>query len=105
MREVLRSSVNTWDCDQMGHMNVRHYFGRANDGLAVLLLQLGFAPRNWMERGLAVRARDQHVRFSRELRPGIGFAIQAGVVSSRPKLITYEEMRTVQDEVSATIVT
>lgn len=105
MLEVLRSSVNTWDCDTMGHMNVRHYFGRANDGLSVLSLQLGLSPRALAERGLMLRARDQHLRFSRELRPGAGFSLHAGVVEERAaQLTTYEELRTVRDEVSATVV-
>jgi acyl-CoA thioester hydrolase len=34
--EVWRGGVNTWDCDEMGHMNVRHYVSRAMEGLAGL---------------------------------------------------------------------
>lgn len=105
MWEVLRSSVNAWECDHLGHMNVRHYFNRFNDGLAVLLLQLGFAPRSWSERGLVMRARDQHLRFNRELRSGAGIAIRAGGVSGSTTLTAYAEMRTLRDEVAATSVT
>jgi acyl-CoA thioester hydrolase len=106
MLEVLRSSVNTWDCDHMGHMNVRHYFGRANEGLSVLCLQLGLAPRELQERGLMLRARDQHIRFSKELRPGAGYLMRAGGIEHTPEtLTTFEELRTVADEVSATMVT
>jgi acyl-CoA thioester hydrolase len=92
----------------MGHMNVRHYFGRANEGLSVLCLQLGLGPRELQERGWMLRARDQHIRFSKELRPGAGYAMRAGGLAathSEPVLSTYEELRTVTDEVSATIVT
>lgn len=92
----------------MGHMNVRHYFGRANEGLSVLCLQLGLGPRELQERGLMLRARDQHIRFSKELRPGAGYVMRAGGLASEhtePVLSTYEELRTVTDEVSATIVT
>jgi acyl-CoA thioester hydrolase len=106
MLDVLRSSVATWDCDHMGHMNVRHYFGRANEGLSVLCLQLGLSPRELQERGLVLRARDQHIRFSKELRPGAGYLMRAGGLEHTPTtLTTYEELRTVSDEVSATIVT
>jgi acyl-CoA thioester hydrolase len=106
MLEVLRSSVNTWDCDHMGHMNVRHYFGRANEGLSVLCLQLGLGPRALQEKGLLLRARDQHIRFSKELRPGAGYVMRAGGIDhTADTLSTYEELRTVSDEVSATIVT
>ncbi|MEY4576302.1 MAG: hypothetical protein RL701_1005 [Pseudomonadota bacterium] len=89
----------------MGHMNVRHYFGRANEGLSVFLLRHGLSPRQLRERGLVVRARDQHLRFSRELRPNVPFSIHAGVVVERSELLTtYEELRTLQAEVSATVV-
>lgn len=105
MRDVLRSIVNPWDCDQMGHLNVRHYIGRFSDGLATLLQQLNLPPRTLAQRGLMVRARDQHVRFSRELRPGSTFSIQGGIVTAHPALTAYEELRTLDGEVSATSVT
>lgn len=105
MQEVLRSSVNSWECDHLGHMNVRHYVGRFNDGLAVLLQQRGLAPRKWIEQGLVIRARDQHLRFSRELRAGAGFSIRAGGVPGSTALTAYEEMHTFQGEISATSVT
>jgi acyl-CoA thioester hydrolase len=106
MLEVLRSSVNTWECDHMGHLNVRHYFARANDGLAVLLLELGQSPKQLLEQGLIVRARDQHIRFSRELRPGTSYTLHAGIIATEPAhLKIYEELRTLDGEVSARIVT
>jgi acyl-CoA thioester hydrolase len=96
--EVLRSGVNTWECDQMGHLNVRHYLARANQGLVTLLLQLGLLPSQMRAQGLALRTRDQHVRFLRELRPGTSFSVHAGVVSaSAQRLFVFEEMRLVHE--------
>jgi acyl-CoA thioester hydrolase len=93
MIEVLRSAVNTWECDQMGHMNVRHYFGRANQGLAMLLLELGLPPTRLRSEGLALRAREQHVRFMRELRPGVAYTVRAGIVAANGHgLHVYEQM-------------
>jgi acyl-CoA thioester hydrolase len=93
MMEVLRSSVNEWECDQMGHLNVRHYFGRANEGLTLLLAELGLGPSRLRQEGLALRALDQHVRFQREMRPGTAYCVRAGVVSASPDLLrTYEEI-------------
>jgi len=94
MIDVLRTGVQTWECDQMGHMNVRHYFAHANRGLAVLALELGLPPSQLRSQGLVLRARDQHVRFMRELRPGTYFSIRAGVIAaSEERLSIYEEMR------------
>ena len=61
MIDVMRSSVNTWECDSMGHMNVRHYSARAGDALARVALELGLGPRKLAEKGLAVRATD-HIK-------------------------------------------
>jgi acyl-CoA thioester hydrolase len=105
MIEVLRSGVNTWECDQMGHLNVRHYFGRANQGLVTLALHLGLSPSQLRAEGLVLRARDQHVRFLHELRAGTSFTVHAGVVSaSAERLEVYEEMRPVHKaEVAASM--
>ena len=102
MVEVLRSGVNTWECDQMGHLNVRHYFGRANHGLVTLALHLGVSPSYMRSEGLVFRVRDQHVRFMRELRPGMSYTVYGGVVSaSKQRLHVYEEMRLVHEPVIA----
>src|SRR5689334_10045808 len=107
MIEAMRSSVNIWECDHMGHMNVRHYSARAADGLARLALELGFGPRKLEEAGLAVRAVGQHLRFHREMRPGAAFRVSAGVIHAGEEGVrVYEEMRLVGDDVLvATIVT
>ena len=34
MIEVYRGSINTWECDEMGHMNVRFYVAKSMEGLA-----------------------------------------------------------------------
>src|SRR5688500_8075463 len=94
MIEVLRSGVNTWECDQMGHMNVRYYFARANQGLAMLALELGLAPSLLQREGLALRATDQHIRVIGELRPHTYYTNSAGELSaSSDRLHVYEEMR------------
>ncbi len=106
MLEVLRSSVNTWECDQMGHLNVRHYFARATQGLALFALELGLPPALLRAERRLLRPVDQHVRFHHELRPGAPFTVSAGVLEARGDVLRiYEELRAVaSDRVSATIV-
>jgi acyl-CoA thioester hydrolase len=106
MIEVMRSSVNTWECDQMGHMNVRHYSARAADGLVALAAELGAGPKKLEAAGLAVRATTQHLRFHREMRPGASYIVRASLIdATEERLRTYEEMRLAVDDVLvATIV-
>jgi acyl-CoA thioester hydrolase len=86
----------------MGHLNVRHYFAHANHGIARLALELGLTPSRLRAEGLALHARDQHVRFIRELRSGSYFTVHAGVLAiDAQRLQVYEEMRVASSSVVA----
>jgi len=106
MIEVARSSVQTWECDQMGHMNVQFYIEKAGQGLAALSLALGLGPRYARNEGARLFVRDHHVRFLREQRPGAPFFIRAGVLEVRDfGLRVYEEMvSTVSGEPAASFI-
>ena len=39
--ELWRGGVTPWQCDEMGHMNVRLYLAAANEGLTNLAAMLG----------------------------------------------------------------
>lgn len=73
-------SANTWECDEMGHLNVRFYVARAWEGVAILgqLLRLRdpFQPGG----GATLTPRDLHVRFLKEVRPGQPLSMRGGVV-------------------------
>jgi acyl-CoA thioester hydrolase len=93
MIEVARSSVQTWECDQMGHMNVQFYVEKAGQGLAALGLALGLGPRFARNEGARLQVSDHHVRFLREQRPGAPFFLRAGILEVRDYgLSVYEEM-------------
>lgn len=107
MIEVARSSVQTWECDNMGHMNVQFYVAKADEGLAALAAALGLSARAQRSAFASLIPREHHIRFHRELRPGAPFAILGGVVDCRPEgLIVYEEMQNAASgAVAATFVT
>src|SRR5262245_43592559 len=96
MIEVVRSSVQTWECDQMGHMNVQFYVAKADEGLIALTAALGLSPRSQDGAFASLVPREQHIRFHRELRPGAPFVIEGGVTDTRGEgVIVYEEMRNI----------
>jgi acyl-CoA thioester hydrolase len=107
MIEVVRSSVQTWECDQMGHMNVQFYTSKADEGLTALSAALGLSPRALKSNRAALIPREQHTRFHRELRPGAPYVIKASVVAAKSEgLIVYQEMQNAVDgTVAATFVT
>ena len=99
MIETLRSGVNSWECDHMGHMNVRYYFARASQGLSGLALRLGLSARTLRQRSQALRVHDQHVRFLKELRPGAAYTLSSGVLrASGQELEVYQELRSADGE-------
>lgn len=103
MIDLARSSVQTWQADQMGHMNVQFYLEQATHGLAALALKLGLGPRFIDSENAKIMARDHHVRFLREQRPGAPVTIRGGVLTVQDfGMRVYLEMyNTVSEEVAA----
>ena len=103
---VLRSAVNTWECDEMGHMNVRFYVTRSVDALASFGQTIGLGPRVLRDNRQTLAMGEQHIRFLREIHPGTPFLISAGVVSANEDQLTiYQELTNlVSGQVSATFV-
>ncbi len=97
-----RGSVQQEECDVMGHMNVRHYVARVTDALTWLLLEAGLPP----SRG-GFRVLDQHLRFLREMAPGVPFTILGGLVDIEgARARCFAEIRnSATGEPAATVVT
>ncbi len=92
--ETFRAVVNTWECDEMGHMNVRFYVMHAMDGVGSLALALGLSPRFLRDSMLKLVPREQHLRFHRELHPGHAIVMRGGVVrADAHELEVYQELR------------
>lgn len=78
--EIWRGGVNTWECDEMGHMNVRFYVTRAMEGLASLAALLGLPGAFVRGAGATLLVRDQHIRFLRECHAGAALHMVGGVI-------------------------
>lgn len=94
MVERYLGSVQTWECDTMGHMNVQFYCARAWEAEQSLLADLGMGRRRREAEGLAVRTVDQHIRFHRELRAGAPFRVATGLAATgSDRLRVYHELQ------------
>lgn len=94
MQEIWRGGVNAWECDEMGHLNVRFYVQRAIEGVMAMApaLALGQAFRSGAAATLIPR--DQHIRFLREARPGAPLHMIGGVVEmGETDAVLYQELR------------
>jgi acyl-CoA thioester hydrolase len=78
--EIWSGGVNTWECDEMGHMNVRFWGAKANEALGGLAAQLGMPRAFAADAGATLVVREQHIRFLREAKAGGSLTATGGVV-------------------------
>jgi acyl-CoA thioester hydrolase len=80
--EVWRGASNAWNCDEMGHLNVRFYLAFALNGLggglaAALGLEDAFSARATS----TLEVKGHHIRFLKEARAGAPLHMEAGILS------------------------
>lgn len=104
--DSFRGMVNTWECDDNGHMNVQFYVARASDGAFFLRHALGLTPGVIRETGRTMIAIEEHFRFHRELRAGDMMRMRSRLIEMRPRtLVVYHELlNAATDETAATVV-
>jgi acyl-CoA thioester hydrolase len=78
--EVWRGGVNTWECDEMGHLNVRFYGARSMEGLVGLAAAIGLPDAFKPNSGSTLILREQHIRFMREALSRAPLHMMAGVL-------------------------
>ncbi|RYF94523.1 MAG: thioesterase [Caulobacteraceae bacterium] len=78
--EIWRGGVNTWECDEMGHMNVRFYVAKAVEGLTTLAALIGMPDAFRPEATSTLLVREQHIRFLKEAHAGAALHMVGGVV-------------------------
>ncbi len=77
---LYQGSVNTWECDDGGHLNVRFHFERATVGLAHLAHALEMPSAFTAHSGATLVPLEAHIRFLKEARPGAPLVMHGGVV-------------------------
>jgi acyl-CoA thioester hydrolase len=104
MIELARSSVQPWECDTMGHMNVQFYVERCSDALSAFIAKIGLGPKALTHSKHRFELVDQHIRFLKELRPGTPYYLRGGAVHADiMALTTYCELvQTFNNEPAAT---
>jgi acyl-CoA thioester hydrolase len=78
--EIWRGGVNTWECDENGHMNVRFFMARATEGLITLAAELGLAHAFAPHAGATLLVREHHIRFMREAHENAPLHMLGGVI-------------------------
>jgi len=76
---LYQGSVNTWECDDGGHLNVRFHFERAMVGLAHVARALDMPSAFTARAGATLVPAEAHIRFLKEARPGEPLVMHGGV--------------------------
>jgi acyl-CoA thioester hydrolase len=80
MIELWRGVVNAWECDELGHMNVRFYLAKASEAIANLAEAAGLNPVQRPDALATLVPGDLHIRFLAETHPGAPLFIEGGLL-------------------------
>ena len=94
MIPLWQGSCNQWDCDEMGHMNVRIYVEKQLEGLVAFAHELAMPEAFRQNSPSTIVPVDQHIRFVREVLPGKPISMQGCVLEyGECDAVIYQELR------------
>lgn len=100
---LYQGSANAWECDEMGHLNVRFHIERALAGLAVLANHIAMPRAFTAEGGATLQPLEMHIRFLKEARAGAPLIMRGGVVEiGGSDGVFYLELRQLDGSISST---
>jgi acyl-CoA thioester hydrolase len=102
MTPLWQGSCNQWDCDEMGHMNVRVYVEKQLEGLVALAYAAGMPNAFRPNSPSTLVPVDQHIRFVREVLPGRPISMLGCVLEiGEHDAVIYQELRHTDGSLSA----
>ena len=92
--ETYRGTVGPADCDDLGHMNVQHYFAAVSSGMFAMMSRLGLTPGEIQRRQMSFAVVHAETDFHRELRSGDAMALESTVLRLGDKSVTFQHRLT-----------
>ena len=77
--ETYRGTVFPWECDQNGHMNVRFYVAKFDEGTWQFMTEIGLPRAEMQRRNIGAMAVNQTIDYKRELLAGDTVAVATDV--------------------------
>jgi acyl-CoA thioester hydrolase len=87
--ETYRGTVRPEECDELGHMNVQHYFAAVSNGMFAMMSRLGLTPGKIQERQMSFAVVHAETDFHRELRSGDMMLLESTVLKLGDKSATF----------------
>ena len=86
--------ANTWDCDEMGHMNVRVYVEKAMEGLGNFAGAIGISHAFKPGAPSTLQPVEHHIRYIREAHAGAPLVMTGCVLEwDETSALIYQDMR------------
>ncbi|MCU0848090.1 MAG: thioesterase family protein [Spirochaetes bacterium] len=92
MIETYRGAVYAWECDHMGHMNVRYYAAKFDEATWQLFARLKITPEYLRKNNRGMAAAEQHTRYVSELLAGDVVEVCSEVIELRAKTIRFRHV-------------
>ena len=70
-----------WECDELGHLNMRHYMTKVHQARQFFFIHLGLKNSFRADADSTVRVSDFTIRYLKESRPGARLRIETGLLS------------------------
>ena len=74
-------TANQWECDELGHLNMRHYLAKAAEARQMFITHLGLPDAFKAGASSSVRLKQVHIKYVKEARPGASLYIESGLLS------------------------
>jgi acyl-CoA thioester hydrolase len=87
--ETARGTVHTWQCDHMGHINVRAYGEFFEEACWQLYNRVGISPSLLRGGNFHMAAVRQEIDYVKELLAGDVIAVRSGVIEVRDKVLRF----------------
>lgn len=84
-----RGVIYPWQCDHMGHLNVRGYVGEFDEASWHLFALLGLPAERLRAEKRGMAAVEQHITYHRELRAGDVISIYSDIISLRQRVLIF----------------
>ena len=81
MIQTYAGEAVNWECDELGHLNMRHYMTKVHQARQFFFIMLGLTNSFKSSADSTVRPREFMVRYLKESRPGARLSIKTGLLS------------------------
>ena len=89
MFDTARGTVHAWQCDHMGHVNVRAYGEFFEEACWQLYNRIGITPSMLRSTAIHMAAVQQNTSYKRELLAGDVVSVRSGVLEMRDKVLRF----------------